>query len=74
MAHFDLLDELFNLIITRNHALLRNGRLLAFILLTSVCLSIYYSLPGKSSKVHCDKIGNHDRTGDFSSLGTTVDW
>lgn len=45
MAHFDLLDELFNLIITRNHALLRNGRFLAFVLATSVCLSIYYSLP-----------------------------
>ena len=47
MAHFDLLDEIFNIFLSQNNFLCKNGRFFIIIFIASIVASIYSMLPGK---------------------------
>ena len=49
MAHFDLLDEIFNIFLSQNNFLCKNGRFFIIIFIASIFASIYSMLPGKFS-------------------------
>lgn len=62
MAHFDLLDEIFNIFLSQNNFLCKNGRFFIIIFIASILASIYSMLPGKFRVLRVEKIkGTSDR-------------